>query len=348
MSRASRASLSPAPADRAVGSGAGPIRLDLLANPYGPSDHVLDALAACDRLHLPAEAAADALQRRLADFAGVPAEWLVVANGIEELLDALLLWRRQAGPVVLFPPTDPVDAERCGRHRIAVVPWQRTPSFALGLDADSVADVPAASTALVASPNDPTGTLLNAQDAVRLSRACDLVVVDERHGAYSGRTLVPLVREFDNVLVLQTLETWAGLAGLPLAYAVAPPKLARDLAAYRRRDLAMGAVVAANATLDDLRRVRASVEWLRQERSRLFRSLRKLNLVRPLPSWANFLLVQVERGDRDGVVADLARRGILVHRPPQPELAPFLRVSTGRPAETDALKRALIEIAAEL
>lgn len=327
----------------------GPLRLDLLGNPYGPSVHVFDELAACDRLHLPAEAAEERLRHRLAAMVGVPPAWLVLANGVDELLEMVLLWRRGAGPVVLFPPTDPVDAERCRRLGIAVVPFQRAPSFALGLDPEAAADLPAGATALVTSPNDPTGTPLAAQEAVRLSRACALVVVDERHGAYSGRTLVPLVREFENLLVLQTFETWAGLAGLPLAYAVAPPALAGELAAYRRPSgVAMGAVVAAGATLDDLARVRATVHWIRQERSRLYRTLRKLNLVRPLPSWANYLLVRVERGDPATVAGGLARRGIALYRPPQPELAPFLRVSAGRPEHTDALKQALIEIAAEL
>lgn len=336
------------PANPSAARRDGPLRLDLLGNPYGPSVHVFDALAACDGLHLPAEAAEDGLRCRLAELVGVPPEWLVLANGLDELLDALLLWRRGRGPVLLFPPSDPAEAERCRRHGAEAVPFQRAPSFALELDPAAASDLPPAATALIASPNDPTGTPLGAQEAVRLSRACDLLVVDERHGAYSGRTLVPLAREFENVVVLQTLETWAGLAGLPLAYAIAPPRLARELAACRRPSgVAMGAVVAAGATLDDLARVRASVQWVRQERSRLYRTLRKLNLVRPLPSWANFLLVRVERGDRDGVAAGLAHRGIVVHRPPQPELAPFLRVSAGRPEHTDALKRALIEIAAE-
>lgn len=327
----------------------GPIRLDLLGNPYGPSVHVFDALAACDGLHLPADAAAERLRCRLAEFVGVPPQWLVLANGLDDLLDAILLWRRGRGPVVLFPPSDPAAADRCRRHGAEVAPFQRAPSFGLELDPAAAADLPPHATALIASPNDPTGTPLGTQEAVRLSRACDLLVVDERHGAYSGRTLVPLAREFENVVVLHTLETWAGLAGLPLAYAVAPPKLAGELAAYRRPSgVAMGAVVAAGATLDDLIRVRASVQWVRQERSRLYRGLRKLNLVRPLPSWANFLLVRVERGERDGVAAGLSRRGIVVHRPPQPELAPFLRISAGRPEHTDALKRALIEIAVEL
>lgn len=335
------------PSERTIAAYARPIRLDLLGNPYGPSVHVFDALAGCDRFQYPAEEAERTLRQRIGGMVGVAADSIVLGNGIDELLDALLLWRRDHGPVILFPPTDPTESHRCRRLGLEAITLQRQASFAIALDPALAADLPRRATALVASPNDPTGTLLGPQEMVRLCRACDLVVVDERHGAYSGRSLIPLAREFDNVVVVNTFETWAGLAGLPLAYAVVPPKLAHELASYRRPSgIALGAIVAAEATLDDLPRVRATVHWVRQERSRLYRVLRKLNLVQPLPSWANFLLARVERGDRATIVAGLARRGIVVARPEQPELAPFLRISAGRPEQTDALKVALIEIAA--
>lgn len=325
------------------------MRLDLLANPYGPSLHVHDALAGSEELHLPAGSREPHLQLRLAQMVGVPPDWLLLANGIDELLGMVNLWRRDRGPLLLFPPSDPDDERRASLHGMEVVVHRRASSFALGLDAESAAALPRAATALVGSPNDPTGTLLGSQEAVRLLRSCDLVVVDERHVDYGGRSLVPLIREFDNLIVVQTFETWAGLAGLPFAFAVGPPRLLADLGRYRRPDgVAVAALLAAGATLDDLAYVRATVRRVREERSRLFRMLRKLNMVRPLPSWANFLLVRVERGDVNRFVPELARRGIQVYRPSQPELDGFARISATRPDQTDALKQALIEIAALL
>ena len=326
-----------------------PIRLDLLGNPYGPSVHVHEALTSADELHLPAGARENELRLRLARMVGVPPDWLLLSNGLDELLGMMCLWRRTAGPLIVFPPSDPWEARRAALHGLELVSMQRLPSFALGLGTEAAADVPPDATALVGSPNDPTGTLVGSQEAVRLLRASQLVVIDERHGAYSGRTLVPLVREFDNLVVLQTFETWAGLAGLPMAYAVGPPGLLERLGEYRRSDgVAIGAVLAALATLDDLEYVRATVQRVREEKSRLYRMLRKLNMVRTYPSWANFLLASVERGTAGHFARELARRGIIVHRPPQPELGRFLRVSATRPEHTDALKRALIEIAADL
>lgn len=329
----------------------GPLRLDLLGNPYGPSGHVHDVLASSDEIHQPAGEREIRFHLRLASVLGVPPDWLTLANGIDDLLQMIFLWRQDCGPLALFPPTDPHDEQRALLHGFDLLPFRRTDRFALALPPDTATRIPAGTTALVTSPHDPSGTLLGTQDAVRLTRLCDLVVVDERHGEYSARTLIPLVREFDNLVVLQTFETWAGLAGLPLAYAIAPPRTSRTLARYRRPGgVALGAVLAANATLDDLAYVRATVQRVREEKSRLYRTLRKLNMVSvPYPSWANFLLARVERSNASLVTRELALRDIRVHLPPQADhCTNHIRISAFTPDATLALKRALIEIAAPL
>jgi histidinol-phosphate aminotransferase len=296
------------------------------------------------------DAREDALRRRIATGHGVGADAVLLTNGMDELLTSIFLWWRRADrPVILFPPTEPGQSRHAALHGVDTVEVHRGESFRLELDAALAAELPPGSLALVDSPHDPTGSVLAPQEAVRLARACRLVVVDERHVEYGARTVLPLVREFDNVVVLRTFETWAGLSWLPLAYAIGPAALIRQLAEYRpSAAVAAGALVAAGATLDDLPYVQATVRRVREERSRLYRSLRKLNMVRPFPSWANFLLVRVERGGRDRVGRELERRGVAVHRPPQPALAEYLRISATRPEQTDTLRRALVEMAADL
>jgi histidinol-phosphate aminotransferase len=328
---------------------AGPLRLDLLVNPYGPSIRVQEAIAAAADLHLPSPRREGVVRRRLAEMAGVPVNWLTLAAGIDDLLNAIFNWRRDAGPLLLFPPTDQTDERRAHILGMDVVRRPRSFRFAVDLDPAADWDVPASATAIVMSPNDPTGTLLSAQDAVRLTRRCQIVVIDERHGDYGGRSLLPLAREFDNLIIAQTFETWAGLAGFPFAYAIAPPVLSGQIARFRTKDsIPAASLIAAEATLDDLDYVRASAHRVREEKSRLYRTLRKLNMVRPLPSWANFLLARVERGDPVLFEHELAERDILVHRPLQPELRDYLRISALGPESTMELKRALIDIAATL
>src|SRR5215203_1036349 len=323
-----------------------PIRMDTLVNPYGPSVVVQEALAGTDELHLPAADRELRFHLRLANEIGHPPDALLLGNGLTEILDALLFRQQSHGPVLVFPPTDPAIAERAGRFGIDVECFPRASWFGIEVGTGDLGSLPAGSLAYVQHPNDPSGTLLGNQSLVRLTRRCALVVVDERHAGYGGRSFAPLVREFDNLIVLQTYETWAGLAGLPFGYAIAPPELVRELRQYiRPGGVMMGAILAASATLDDFEYVRATAARVREERSRLFRMLRKLNVVRPTPSAANFVLARVERGTASLVARELAERDIRVHRPADPHLAEYLRISAVNAESTDALKRAMVEIA---
>lgn len=343
-----------APTRRAVARGRNsaedaPIRLDLLVNPYGPSLHALEMLASDEALQWPATDRILRLRQRLAERLGVASDRLFLANGMDDLLAAVLLRLRGRGPLVLFPPCDPSVARQAAVHGVGVVDVRRGPTFSLGLDARTASDLPDDATALVGSPNDPTGTILGPQEAVRLARSCRLLLIDERHGEYGGRTLLPLASEFDNVLVLRSFESWAGLAGLPFAYAVGPPGVIAELTERGRAGgVATGAAVAALATLDDLPYVDATVRRVREERGRLYRTLRKLNMLRPFPSWGNFVLARFERGEASVFAAELSDRGIVVHRPAHPELNDFVRISATVPEHTDRLKLALVEIAADL
>jgi histidinol-phosphate aminotransferase len=324
-------------------------RMDLLVNPYGPSIRVQEALASAEGLHLPSDDRAAELMTRIAEMHAVPDDWIALGNGAEDLTRSILGSTAPGHSVVMFPPTNG-EGERIARQLGRDVHFfPRSQRFLVDLDVETCATFPDGAVAIVLSPNDPTGTCLSAQDAVRLSRCCELVIIDERHGEYSGRSLLPLVREFENLIVLRSFEMWAGLTGLPIAYAVAPPNLAAQIRwSGPDQGVAMGAVVAALATLDDMPYVRGTVARVREEKSRLYRMLRKLNMIRPLPSWSNFVLARVERGERDYFVRELARRDILVYRPPQPELEQFLRISASRAEETMALKQALIDAARPL
>ena len=277
-----------------IASPSTPFRLDLLVNPYGASLRVVEAIASRDDLHMPTGEHLSSLACRIGEIHGIPGSWIVPGNGIVELIHAAL--RLAEGQVALFSPTDDEHVRLATYSGQEIIDIGRSHRFEVDLNPAALVLQPNG-LSLVQSPNDPTGTILGAQDAVRLSRRSKLLVIDERHVAYSPRTLVPLVREFDNVVVLRTFETWAGLSGLPFAYAVAPPKLAARVAnALLRPEIAKASVIAAEATIDDLPWVMATVDRVREEKSRLYRTMRKLNMVKTFPSWANFLLVKIERG----------------------------------------------------
>lgn len=325
------------------------IQLDVLQNPFGPTDRVFDAIASDDARRVSRGALAEMVRARLGDVAGVPASWVVLANGIDELHSMIARWRSDRGPLLVFPPSDPDLESWVGQYGAQVEPIPRSRGFKLPIDPGGN-NLPRGSTALVVSPNDPSGSIISVQATVRLTRQCSLVVIDERHAAYSSRSILPLVREFDNLVVVQTMETFAGLGSLPLAWAIAPPSLAREIESRGRPSgLARLSLVAANATLDDWDDVMTSVRRIMIEKGRLFRQIRKLNMISsPYPSWGNFLLCRFERGSADFFVPKLAERGIDVYRPPHANLRDHVRISAVSADWTNQLKQALVDIALEL
>jgi len=325
------------------------IRLDVLANPFGPSEHVIDAIINADHWIGPTSNIEAQLKMALGARAGLPPTWVVLANGIDELHAMVASWRSDQGPLLVFPPTDPNVVQWLGRHASQIEEIPRGPHFSIPVTANGLS-LPRGGTAVVMSPNDPTGTAITVHEIVRLSRQCAFAVVDERHAAYSSRSIMPLVREFENLVVLQTFETWAGLPALPLAWAIAPPNVARAIERFGRPSgIARMPIVAALASLEDNASLQASVHRVMVEKGRLFRQIRKLSMISPpYASWANFFLCRIERGTNEFFVPRLAERGIDVFEVTNPELPNHLRISAVSADATNAIKQAMIDIALDL
>ena len=137
---------------------------------------------------------------------------------------------------------------------------------------------------------------------------------------------------------------------LPVAWAICPPAIAEQLTGLVG-DAAPGrrALVAAHAILDDWTWMRRVLHHTTIEKGRLFRQLRKLNMLHtPYPSWGNFVLVRFARGGVDFFVPRLEERGVRVFVPDQDLLPDHMRVTAVSAEATETLKLALIDIALEL
>jgi histidinol-phosphate aminotransferase len=171
-------------------------------------------------------------------------------------------------------------------------------------------------------------------------------VVDESYFEFSGRTVAHLTREFDNLVVLRSFSAWAGLAGLPVGYALVPRWIAETAQRVRQQSgINIAADLAVQAIFEEMPYLRTTIRRLRLERLRMFRALRKLNFVRPLESKANFLLVHVLHGTGADLADWLEADGIFVRRFTTPELRDYVRISVGTSADTDRLVRRMTALA---
>ena len=282
---------------------------------------------------------------KLAKFSGWKSGGILVGNGSNELIEAVLMVTVEKGSRVVLPqPTFTLYkllATILGGESDEVM-LTDTLQFDIPrlLEAVSRADV-----MVICSPNNPTGSLMKLSGLKEiLETAAGLVIVDEAYHEFSRQTVVPLLEEFQNLIVLRTFSKAMAMAGLRVGYLLAHPELVQEISkAKLPYNLNIFSMVAAEAAIDHFDLLQPQIELLIQERERLYGLMCQVPGVKPYPSQANFIVFETARNPAD-VFDALYAKGILVRDVSRyPMLAKFLRVSVGSPPETDQFVAALRE-----
>ena len=182
---------------------------------------------------------------------------------------------------------------------------------------------------------------------LRLLKYPVAIVIDEAYAEFAGESFVDLTSEHDNLIVVKTFSKWGGLAGLRAGYAVVPMNLVEIVwKAKVPYNLTTAAEQAILATLDDVPLLNERARLIVQERERMFERLEKLAFVRPFPSAGNFILAEVRGIPARDIRDKLRAKGILIRYFDSPGLRNCVRISIGRPHDTDRVIEALQEIGA--
>ena len=327
------------------------VKLDANENPYGPLPVVREALAKLDFPHIYPDPESRALRNSLEAFTGVSSEYLLVGAGADELLDLLMRVFLEPGDCILScPPTFGMysfDAELNAARCIEV---PRRADFSLDMDGIRKAvETYQPKLFFITSPNNPDGSVLDRETVDKLLDLPTLIVLDEAYIEFTGENLgatlsriceVP-VRE--NLVVLRTFSKWAGLAGLRVGYGAFPkwlmPALWKSKQPY---NVNVAASVAAQVSLEHCDELKNVVELLKNERARLFAALQEILYLEPYPTHSNFILCRVIGRDASDLKTKLAQEyGVFIRYFNKPGLRDHIRISVGRPQDTDMLLKAL-------
>jgi histidinol-phosphate aminotransferase len=254
--------------------------------------------------------------------------------------------------IIDCPPTFGMysfDAQLEGAEVVEV--W-RKPGFAVDVPAiEEAAGKPRAAGAtpkilFLTSPNNPTGNWLEDEDLRRLLALPLLVVLDEAYVEFADHlSRADWVLEYDNLVVLRTFSKAAGIAGLRLGYGVCPTWLMAQLWKFKQPyNVNVAAAVAGLASLRHVEQISAVVQLLKNERDRLLGCLQAIPYLQPHPSHANFILCDVAGREAKELKLALERKGILVRHYNKPGLRNCIRISVGRPEQTDRLIQALKQV----
>jgi histidinol-phosphate aminotransferase len=323
------------------------VRLDANENPYGPPPRVRPALARfADYGFYPDYRV---LKRAVARYARAEPENVVLANGGDEVIDlAVRVFVEPGQGVFVCPPAFGMYAISTLAHRGRVLEVRREPDFSTDVEGIEALCARAGDGAVqpkllfLTSPGNPDGQIVPIEIVRRLLKLPMAVVVDEAYVDFGAESVVPLLGEYPNLLVLRTFSKWAGMAGLRLGYAVASPAVVEAMERLRPPyNVNAAATVAALATFEDMAYVQETIERIVSERQRLQNALSDLPGARALPSQANFVLCRFEGRSGRQVAEALAARGILVRSFSDASLVDAVRITIGRPEQNEMLLDAL-------
>ncbi|MDB9510372.1 threonine-phosphate decarboxylase CobD [Kamptonema animale CS-326] len=285
-----------------------------------PPTAILDFSASISPLG-PPESAKRAIQSHLSDLGVYPdpdycqlrealsqihhlsPEWILPGNGAAELLTWAALELSNLARTYLVTPA-------FGDYRRALKTFGATVlecSIDLGLDVldlrspieDLQSQIPSASGLLLNNPHNPTGLLFTLEAIAPFLEKFALVVVDEAFMDFlppaQQQSLVGLVAEFPNLVILRSLTKFYSLPGLRLGYAIAHPDRIRRWQQWRDPwPVNTLAAAAAAAVVQDSAFQEQTWDWLALVRPQLLEGLAKLPGLRPYKSAANFLFVNSE------------------------------------------------------
>ena len=295
------------------------IKLASNENPLGPSPKALAVVnETAATLHRYPDGGAFRLREALADRWKVTLDHIILGNGSDEILGMLARTFLSPGDEAVMADQTFViyKMEVMAAHGKAVtVPlkqWRH--------DLSAMAAAITASTRLLflCNPNNPTGTMVSAEEVVRLlSRVPEhvIVVFDEAYVEYVRSAEFPdslaYVREGRNVIVLRTFSKIYGLAGLRIGYGVTTPEITNLLNRVRPPFNANSiAQRAALAALEDDEHVAISRAVNQAGMEQVVAGLKTLGFA-PIPSEANFVYFDAGRDGRELFEA-LLHQGVIV------------------------------------
>jgi len=289
------------------------------------------------------------LHERLAQFAEWKPDGILAGNGSNELIQAVLMVTMASGKRVLISePTFMLYRQVATVLGGDVETVLLTPDLKYDSEALlSTVEARQPDVTIICSPNNPTGCVIDEaalRSILRASRG--LVVVDEAYHEFAEHSVVPLLHEHENLVVLRTFSKAMAFAALRVGYLLAGPDLVREIGkALLPYNLNAFSQIAAEVAMENYEReLRPLVKQIIAERDRVFAELSGMDGLNPVPSLANFLIVK-SATDPKRVFTELLKHDILIRDVTgYPMLGEYFRFSVGTPDENDRLLKAIHEI----
>lgn len=323
------------------------IKLNTNESPFPPSPYAMRlARQAAGDLALYPDPDCRALTSIAAEKFGVEPENVIFTNSSDETLNFAFFAFCDDKCGAIFPDITygfyKVFAELYG------VPYEEIPlreDFSVNTD-DYIRT---GKTVFIANPNAPTGINLPLSEIEKIAAGNrdNVVVIDEAYVDFGGDTAIPLVKKYDNLLVVRTFSKSRSLAGGRLGFAIGSKDLinALNTIKYSTNPYSVNRMTMAagqGALLDD-EYFNACIKTVKENRGYLQKELKSLDFSFT-DSSANFIFAKSEKIGGKELYLKLKEKGILVRHFDTARLKDYIRITIGSIEEMRALVSALREI----
>jgi histidinol-phosphate aminotransferase len=336
------------PAESAVGI----VRLSANENPYGPSPKAVKAMT--DSLSLACrypDEHNNVLIDKLAKLNGVDHNQILLGDGSSEILKlcAETFTGKERGMLVVADPTFEAILEQATTNGTEAVKVPLTSTFAH--DLPKMQSNGKRGLIYVCNPNNPTASITpkdQLRDFIAKTSPETRVLVDEAYFHFADspdyETVIPLVKEYPNLIVARTFSKIYGMAGLRCGYCVAQKQTIDEMRRHQMWDsVNIMALVAASASLDDPNQVPNGQRLNNDAREFAISELNKMGY-QTIPSQANFIMFDCKRPVVPLIQA-MKQQGVQVGRL-FPALPNHMRVTIGKKTEMESFLSALKQVIA--
>ena len=330
------------------------VRLSSNENPYGPSAAALKAMTdGFSLLWRYPDEYADMLADELARLHNVPAEQILLGDGSGEILKlCAAAFTGRDKKLMMANPTFESIARHAGVANAEVVKIDLTKDYRHDLEKMLAATKSAGTTVglvYICNPNNPTASITPKNEVshfIAKIAPSTIVLVDEAYHHYVDsndyESVIPLVKDYPNLIVARTFSKIYGMAGLRCGYSITQRQNIGAMRAHQSADsVNIMALLAANASLKDTDHVARGRKLNSEVKKSVYAELESRGFSY-IPSQANFMMIDLRREARP-IITALRARGVEVGRlfPPLPN---FLRVTIGTGPQMKAFLTAFKEV----
>ena len=330
------------------------IKLDAMENPYQwPEDLTNDWLEVIRDVELNRypDPTARILKKHLRESMDVPAESeVLLGNGSDELIQMIMMalaGKTNSGKDKVVLSVEPGFVMYKMIATFMDMPYIAMPlndDFSI-VEAEFLAAIKQRQPAVIflAYPNNPTSNLFDEQTIRNIiDVAPGVVVIDEAYHAFADKSFMPMLEEYDNLLVMRTVSKM-GLAGLRLGLLAGKAEWLNEFDKVRLPyNINILTQASAEFAIKNSNVLDEQTQQICIDRELLFKELSQIKCVTPYPSQANFILVRVEDGQADKIFNSLKDQGILIKNlsPVGGLLKECLRITVGTAEENKKFLKA--------